>query len=139
MFVLNTISNVLRIYNWQKMQEQAHSLLPYHDSFKGGVQKQEIPLKCTFKINNNGDEMMAASSQIKNIKSRFIFFIEKKQKFIDFPAKNIRAWIGGLGNIVIKPILKNKPYIVAREKGYRKLAELHILSYLEAFKERLEL
>ena len=91
MFLLNTIFNTVTLCNWQRIQERAHSLLPYHDSFEVEAQSKTIPLKCTIKRNEKGDEIMAASTRMKNVKSRFVFFIEKKQRCIDFPRKNIRA------------------------------------------------
>ncbi len=133
MFLLNIISAV-QTHGWQRVREQAHSLLPYHGSFE---LDRVSPLKCTIKRNQEGDEIMGVSVLAKNIKSRLICFLERKQQFIDFPRKNIRAWIGEHGNIVFRPILKEKPYRLSLEKGYRKLVELHISSYKEVLSRML--
>lgn len=133
MFLLNIISAV-QTYSWQRVREQAHSLLPYHGSFEPD---RTFPLKCTIKKNREGDEIMGVSLQMKQIKSRLICFLERKQQFIDFPRRNIRAWIGELGNVVLRPIRKEKPYRLSLEKGYRKLVELHRDSYVKAFDEML--
>ena len=137
MFLLNVISEAVRTCSWQRIQEQAHSLLPYHVSFESDVERRPLSLRCTIKRNQVGDEIMAASTRMNNIKSRFVFFLEKKQRCVDFPRKNIRAWIGEFGNIVLRPLSKEKPYMQCLEKGYKKLAELHAILYLEVFKKNL--
>ncbi len=134
MFLLNIISAV----SWQRVREQAHSLLPYHASLESDTEKKSLPLKCTIKRNQEGNEIMGASIRMKSIKSRLICFLEEKQQFIDFPKRNIRAWVGEFGNIVLRPILKEKPYMPYLEKGYRKLAQLHMSSYMETFNKMLE-
>lgn len=139
MFLLNTIFSTVMPSNWERMREKAHSLLPYHAYFEPDLEKKSLPLKCTIKRNQAGDEIMGASTKMKNIKSRFICFVERKQQFIDFPRKNIRAWIGEFGNIVLRPLSKEKPYMQCLEKGYKKLAKLHALLYLESFKEKLRI
>ena len=138
MFLLIAISETAGNYNWQKVREIAHSLLPHHESFEVNLQNKTPLLKCTIKKNDCGKEMLAASVRINSVKSRFISYVEEKRQFIDFPRRNIRAWIGEHGNIVIRPLVKEKPYIASLEKGFRKLALLHLRGYLEVLKKELE-
>ncbi|MBI3590919.1 MAG: hypothetical protein HY094_06020 [Candidatus Melainabacteria bacterium] len=81
--------------------------------------------------------MVAASTVFNGVKSRFIYDCRKKIGCIDFPRKNLRAWILKNGNIVIRPVIKEKEYNPSYVLGFSKLAAIHLEGYLKHFADEL--
>ncbi len=133
MFLLVTVSQVAKGYNWDNIHQSTQLLLPRHKILFLG----EIPLKYTIKRNAGGIEMIAASTVFNGVKSRFIYNSAKQICYIDFPKKNIRAWVLKNGNIILKPIFKEKEFNPSLVKGFSKLAILHVEGYLKAFDKEL--
>lgn len=133
MFLFVVISKVVKDYNWTNILHSIHSLLPYHKTLQINDRGEEVPLKYTIKRNAKGVEMIAASTIFHGIKSRFIYDGTKKMGCVDFPQRNIRAWILKKGDLVLRPIFKEKEYNPSLVKGFSKLAMLHIEKYLKVF------
>ena len=133
MFLLVIVSPIAKSYNWKAMEELVHSQLPYHESTMINIQNKQVPLNYTIKRNERGIEMIAASTISHGVKSRFIYDCTKKIGCIDFPRKNLRAWIIKNGSIVVRPIMKRKEFKPSDILGFSKLAALHLESYLKHF------
>lgn len=118
--------------------ELIYSLLPYHEILSINDHGKTVPLKYTIKQNAKGIEMIAASTTLYGIKSRFIYDGSRKIGLVDFPRKNIRAWILEDGNIDLTPLVKERGFNLSLVKGFSKLAMLHIEEYLKVFAEELE-
>lgn len=139
MFTLILVSPVARNFNWTSIRDTVYERLPDHESIVIRIRDNDIPFNYTIKTNSKGIEMIAASTVLYGVKSRFIYDCKKQIAFIDFPQKNIRAWIIKNGNIVPRPIIKDKPYNSSLEQGFSKLAALHLENYLTVFEEELSL
>ncbi len=138
MFLLIVVSKIIKDYNWANIHELIHLLLPYHKTLFINDCGKKVPLNYTIKQNAKGIEMIGASTTVHGIKSRFIYDCTKKLGCVDFPRKNIRAWILKNGNIILRPIFKEKDYNSSLVKGFSKLAMLHIEEYLTVFAEELK-
>ena len=137
MFLLIAVSTIARDYNWANVQKLICSMLPYHESLLINVQGKQVPLKYTIERTSKGIEIIAASTMFNGVKSRFIYDGTKKISCVDFPRKNIRAWVLKNGEIILRPIFKEKGFNPSLVKGFSKLAELHINGYLKTFAEEL--
>lgn len=139
MFSLVLISPIAKDFNWTTMREVVCEKLPEHESIIRTVNDKEISLNYTIKRNAKDIEMIAAATVFHGVKSRFIFDCKRQIAFIDFPRKNLRAWIGKEGNIVLKPIFKERPCDLIRDRGFNKLAALHLEEYLKILTQALSI
>ncbi len=139
MFTLVVISPIAKDFQWVTMKSVVCEQLPDHKSISRNVEGEEVPLNYTIKRNAKDIEMIAAATVFYGVKSRFIFDCKRQIAFIDFPRKNLRAFIGREGNIVLKPIIKEKPYDLVRDRGFSKLAALHLEEYLKILTKALSI